>query len=258
MKLESTINIPLTTLPTLDAHAHLDPSHTSEELTEAGPVLAMTLSLAEADRVLLRQEPLVAWGVGCHPRKLAAQQAFDPAHFAELAANTAVIGEIGLDIAYQVPFELQLRIFRAALRYASQNPHIVSIHSFRTTSQVLEELSRTPVIAPILHWWTGNATETRRAVELGCYFSVHSAVARRSLFRTQVPPERLLVESDHGWANPPGASPHRIAWVEYLLSASLHMDVHHVRQLVWHNFSEMVRLTGTSQLLPPGLSNLLP
>jgi len=246
----------------LDAHAHFDPKRASAELAEAGAVLAMTLSLDEADKVVHRKEPLVAWGVGCHPRKLAAQQAFGPDHFAELATQTAVIGEIGLDVAYQVPLELQLRTFRTALTYATQNPRIVSIHSFgsnssfltRSTSLVLEELRRTPVIAPILHWWTGTAAETRQAVDLGCYFSVHSAVARRSVFRTQVPLERLLVESDHGWADPPGAIPHRVIWVEYLLSASLGMDVHQVRQLVWQNFSEVVRLTGTRELLPQDLA----
>jgi TatD DNase family protein len=245
----------------LDAHAHFDPRRTSAELAEAGAVLAMSLSLNEADKVVSREEPLVAWGVGCHPRKLAAQQAFDPDHFAQLAAQTAVIGEIGLDVAYQVPLELQLRTFRSALTYAAHNPRIVSIHSFgntgssgmRSTALVLAELKRQPIAAPILHWWTGTAAETRQAVDLGCYFSVHSAVARRSLFRTQVPLERLLVESDHGWADPPGAIPHRVIWVEYLLSASLGIDVHQVRQLVWQNFTEVVRLTGTRELLPPGL-----
>jgi TatD DNase family protein len=251
--------------PSLDAHAHLDPRRTSAELSQAGAVLAMTLSLDEADQVIKRDDPLVAWGVGCHPRKLAAQHAFDIDHFAQLAAQTAVIGEIGLDLAYHIPLELQLRTFRLVLVYAAQNPRIVSIHSFgtsrtsstRSTSHVLAELKRQPVIAPILHWWTGTAAETRQAVDLGCYFSVHSAVARRSLFRTQVPLERLLVESDHGWADPPGAIPHRVAWVEYLLSASLGMDVQQVRQLIWQNFSEVVRLTGTRDLLPQGLTALL-
>jgi hypothetical protein len=36
------------TLPPLDAHAHLDPEQTSEELAASGAVLAMTLSLDEA------------------------------------------------------------------------------------------------------------------------------------------------------------------------------------------------------------------
>ena len=194
-------------LPTLDAHAHLDPRRTSPELAQAGPVLAMSLSLDEADKVIGRAEPLIAFGVGCHPRKLAAQQAFDPDRFAELAARTPVIGEIGLDVAYHVPLALQLQTFRTALGYASKNPRLVSLHSFGSTSLVLDELERTPIIAPILHWWTGTSAETHRAVELGCYFSVHSAVARRSIFRTQVPRERLLVESDHGLGRPSRCHP---------------------------------------------------
>jgi TatD DNase family protein len=151
------------------------------------------------------------------------------------------------------------------LSFAGKNGRIVSLHSFgtnnsssaRSTSLILDELRCTTVAAPILHWWTGNAAETRRAVELGCYFSVHSAVARRSLFRTQVPLERLLVESDHGWGDPPGAIPHRVIWVEYLLSASLGMDVCEIRQLVWQNFSDIVRLTGTRELLPEQLVRIL-
>lgn len=240
-----------------DAHAHLDPTRTSAELAEAGAVLAMTLSLEEAARVLVREEPLIAWGVGCHPRKALAQQAFDPHRFAELAMRTAIIGEVGLDVAYQVPLELQLRTLRQALSFAARNPRILSLHSFQSCALVLEELHRTPVAAPILHWWTGTAAETRQAVDLGCYFSVHSAVARRSLFRTQVPLERLLVESDHGWADPPGAIPHRVIWVEYLLSAQLGMHVQEVRQLVWHNMKQVVRLTGTLELLPKQLAGML-
>jgi TatD DNase family protein len=252
-------------LPSLDAHAHIDPRRKSAELADMGVVLAMTLSLDEASKVLSRPESHIAWGVGCHPRKLAAQQAFDPDRFAELAGLSAIIGEIGLDVAYQVPLELQLQTFRIALTFAAQNPRIVSIHSFGTssstrtssTSLMLTELRRTPVIAPILHWWTGTAAETRQAVELGCYFSVHSAVARRSLFRTQVPLERLLVESDHGWADPPAAIPYRVKWVEYLLSASLGMDVQEVHRLVWRNFADVVRHTGTRELLPKGIRELL-
>jgi len=242
----------------LDAHAHFDPSRTSQELAQAGAVLAMTLSLDEADKVVDRKEPLIAWGVGCHPRKATAQSAFDPDRFAELAKRTPIIGEVGLDVAYHAPLDQQLFTLRTALLFAAKNPRILSLHSFKSTALMLDELRRTPVVAPILHWWTGTAAETRRAVELGCYFSVHSAVARRSIFRAQVPFERLLVESDHGWADPPGAITHRLIWVEYLLSASLGMDVHEVRQLVWYNFSQLVHLTGTRELLPPDMASLLP
>jgi TatD DNase family protein len=253
-------------LPSLDAHAHINPSRKSVELAEAGALLAMTLSLDEADTVIARKEALVAWGVGCHPRRLAAQNAFDSDRFADLASRAPIIGEVGLDVAYQVPMERQLSTLRTALSFAAKNSRIVSLHSFgtrsstsaRSASLILDEIRRMPVAAPILHWWTGSAAETRQAVELGCYFSIHSAVARRSVFRTQVPLERLLLESDHGWADPPAAIPHRVIWVEYLLSTSLGMDVHEIRQLVWQNFSDIVRLTGTRELLPSELARLLP
>ena len=113
-------------------------------------------------------------GVGCYPRKLAAQNTFDPDRFADLAWRVPIIGEVGLDVAYQVPLE------------------------------------------------------------------------------------RLLMESDHGWSDPLGAIPHCVIWVEYLLSTLLKMDVREVRQLVWQNFSDVVHLTGTRDLLPQAMADLLP
>jgi hypothetical protein len=97
------------TLPPLDAHAHLDPERTLDELAASGAVLAMTLSLDEAARVVDRAEPQIAWGVGCHPRRRKPQEAFDAERFGELAERTAIVGEIGLDTGARVPLELQLR-----------------------------------------------------------------------------------------------------------------------------------------------------
>jgi TatD DNase family protein len=243
-------------LPSLDAHAHLDPRRPPDELQDAGAVLAMTLSLAEAaGRANADRETPIAWGVGCHPRKAEAQAKFDPDRFGALAERLPIIGEVGLDTRWsRVPLDVQLRTFRTALQVAAKLSRPVSIHSYSATRLVLDELRRTPVPVPILHWWTGNATETREAVALGCYFSAHSAVARRSVFRTAVPPERILVESDHGWADPPAAIPCRIEWVEHLLSVQLQRTQRQVRELVWRNFGDLVREAGIAPLLPPRLA----
>ncbi len=244
-------------LLSLDAHAHFDPARRADELEPAGAVLAMTLSLEEAAGAVRRREPLVAWGVGCHPRVAKAQAAFSSELFRELVAKAAVVGEVGLDVRWsKVPMECQLRVFRTALQVAREMQRIVSIHSYTATALVLEELRRTPVVAPILHWWTGTAAETREAVALGCYFSVHSAVARRSVFRTVVPPDRILVESDHGWSDPPAAVPCRIEWVEHLLSVQLKRPREDVRRLAWRNLATIMRVTGTRELLPPELVRL--
>ena len=159
--------------------------------------------------------------------------------------------------ALRVPLERQLLTFRQALEVLSDFPRLVSIHSYQATGLVLEELRQRPVAVPILHWWTGTAAETREAVHLGCYFSIHSQVARQSKFRTAVPPERVLVESDHGYNDPPSAIPLRVGWVEYLVAQQYRMDVVDLRRLVWHNFAAIIRQTDTLSLLPEPLAAIV-
>jgi TatD DNase family protein len=246
--------------PSLDAHAHLNPVCTVDELAESGAVLAMTLSLKEAALAIGRHDPQIVWGVGCHPRKLGAQESFDAERFRDLAQRTAVVGEIGLDIGSHyshASLETQLQTFRKVLKVVSDMPRIVSIHSYQATSLVIKELQQTPIDVPILHWWTGNIQETREAVALGCYFSVHSAVARHSIFRTTVPPERILVESDHGLADPPAAIPCRIEWVEHLVAQQLGLSRKDVRRLAWQNLATIIRNTNTRRLLPESLTVII-
>ncbi len=239
-------------LPSLDAHAHLDCARTVDELADSGSILAMTLSLEEATLAIGRHDPQIAWGVGCHPRKLRAQESFDAERFRDLAERTAVVGEIGLDTGSHyahAPLETQLQTFRKALEIIADLPRIVSIHSYRATGLVVRELRQKPIDVPILHWWTGTVEETREAVALGCYFSVHSAVARHSKFRTAVPPERILIESDHGYADPPEAIPCRVEWVEHLVAQQLGLSRKGVRCLAWQNLATIVRKTNTHKLL---------
>jgi TatD DNase family protein len=242
--------------PTLDTHAHLDPSRSPDELSSSGAVLSMCLSLEKSERALERCDPQITWGIGCHPRFPASQADFDFKRFCALAMHTAVIGEVGLDTGSRVPMEMQVKIFREVLEFVAGTPRLVSIHSFRAAAQVLKELERTPITVPILHWWTGNVAETRRAVAIGCYFSIHSAVARHSKFRLHVPLERILVESDHGFYDPPAAIPCRIEWAGHLVAQQYGMDVMEIRRLCWSNLGRIVHLTRTSNLFPEQLAAL--
>lgn len=240
-------------LSSLDAHAHLDCARTADELSVSGSVLAMTISLEEAALAIGRHDPQIVWGVGCHPRKLKAQNSFDVERFRDLAERTALVGEIGLDTGSyyaHAPLKTQLQTFREALEIIADLPRIVSIHSYRATGLVVKELRRIRIDVPILHWWTGNVQETREAVELGCYFSIHSAVVRHSKFRIAVPPERILIESDHGYADPVAAIPCRVEWVEHLVAQQLGLGREDVRRLAWQNLATIVQKTNTHQLLP--------
>jgi TatD DNase family protein len=237
-------------LPSLDAHAHLAPDRRPEELLDCGMVLANTLSLEEGERAAQRQDRFIAWGVGCHPRFLRSQEGFQAARFRAAVEQLPLVGEVGLDTGSRVPLETQVRTLRQVLEIAAELPRLVSIHSYQATGLVLQELERRPIPFPVLHGWFGNVAETKKAVALGCYFSIHSQVARNSKFRLHVPRERILVESDHGYNDPPPAIPCRIQWVEYLVAQQYALDVKELRQLAWSNFARIVRLTNTAPLFP--------
>jgi len=243
--------------PTLDAHGHITPKHPSKDLEGSGAVLAMTLSLDEAALGINRKEFNIAWGAGCHPRFPKSQEAFDVKRFEDLLEKTAIVGEVGLDAGSRVPLEFQMKNFRQVLEIVSNTPRLVSIHSYRASGLVLKELRQRPIAVPVLHGWAGSANETSEAVELGCYFSIHSTVARQSKFRTRVPLERILVESDHGYDDPPAAIPCRIEWVEYLVAQQFKLEVKEVRELVWRNLAIIVHKTGTWDFLPESIAAFL-
>lgn len=243
--------------PSLDAHAHIDPCRSGGELEETGAVLAMTFSLEGAEPGIRRREARILWGAGCHPRFVKAGQDFSAVKFRALIERTALVGEVGLDTGSHVPLELQKKNFRQILEIVADHPRIVSIHSYRSTGLVLEELSRRPIATPILHWWTGSAAETSEAVRLGCYFSIHSAVARQSKFRTRVPAERILVESDHGYGDPPAAIPLRVGWAEHLVAQQYRMDVKEIRRFAWRNLGTVIQETGTMDLFPEEFTTII-
>jgi len=148
-------------IPTLDSHAHIDPAQNPDKLLECGAVLAMSLSLDEAERALGRSDPNIAWGVGCHPRFLRSQEGFDANRFHSLVERTAIVGEVGLDTGSCVPLDTQRKTFRQVLEIVTDLPRLVSIHSYQATGLVLQELERRPVAFPILHGWFGNVAETK-------------------------------------------------------------------------------------------------
>jgi TatD DNase family protein len=60
---------------------------------------------------------------------------------------------------------------------------------------------------PVLHWFTGTAAEARRAVNLGCYFSINAEMLRSPKHRALVaglPIDRLLTETDGPFVNTGG------------------------------------------------------
>ena len=247
----------LLSLPTLDAHAHLKHTHSASDLSICGVVLAMTVSLEEATHTIARNDQTILWGIGCHPGEVDAQQRFDEHTFKELIKHTPIVGEIGLDKKSQVPFDAQLKTFRAILTIVADNPRLVSIHSNHATSEVLEELERQRISTAILHWWSASNSRTKAAVQLGCYFSINPAIAHHSIFSKYVPIDSILLETDHGYDDSPAEIPTKIESTERAVAAKYLLDAPSLRHWVWNNFKHVVNRIGATDQLSDPLRHLL-
>jgi TatD DNase family protein len=200
----------------LDAHAHLAPDVTQEQLhrLDGAHVIAMTRSMAEAAYVRGREDEAVTWGCGVHPTDRRALAAFDPDRFGKLIADFAVVGEVGLDFRGG---ERQVDVLRRILRIAKDEPVLMSIHSTGMVAQVLELLTAIPQRAPILHWFVGDRDQLSAAVGVGCFFSVNGSMTDEQI--AALPPDRVLPETDYPAASRSGASkPGDIGALELRLS----------------------------------------
>jgi TatD DNase family protein len=121
-----------------------------------------------------------------------------------LETQPSAIGEIGLDRwKPDLPYAGQEEVFLWQLRLAAERHLPVSIHCLRTWGR-LHDLLRShprPDCGFLLHSYGGPREMVKPLANLGAYFSLPGAFAherrtrQRELF-LQVPPDRLLLETD--------------------------------------------------------------
>ncbi|MCZ7616787.1 MAG: TatD family hydrolase [Myxococcota bacterium] len=193
----------------IDFHCHIDlypdPAAVLDEAVRRQCyVFAVTttpLAWVGTNRVI-NAAPGVQVGLGLHP-ELVVERAREVARFGELVAEARCIGEIGLDGSqrHRESLPLQLDVFRTILEaVANDGGRVMSIHSRGAATETLDELERhVGPSTPVLHWFSGTQLELRRAVELGCWFSVGPAMLKGGKGRKLVefmPADRVLTETD--------------------------------------------------------------
>jgi TatD DNase family protein len=170
-------------------------------------------------RALANGAPRIRTALGLHP-EVAHERKAELGLFEELLPETRYVGEIGLDGSPQLrPYEADQRaVFGHVLsRCARAGGRIMTIHSRRAVEPVLDALEKEREAGTaVLHWFSGTARQLRRAIALGCWFSVGPAMLAGERGRTLVarmPKERVLTESDGPFATLANARlwPHHVS-----------------------------------------------
>lgn len=195
----------------VDFHCHLDlyPDHAAAvKDTEAAGVL--TLAVTTTPRAWPRNHELakrtkhVRAALGLHPQ-LVAERENEIELWQRYLSETRYVGEVGLDAGprFFKSLDAQKRVFKRVLQCCAQaGDKILTVHSIRSAKAVLDliEVHLPPERGKIvLHWFTGTKSEAKRALELGCYFSINAAMLnnqRHVMMVRDIPLEKLLTETD--------------------------------------------------------------
>lgn len=195
----------------VDFHCHLDlyPDHPAavRGCEEAG---VFTLAVTTTPRAWSRNHELaqatrhVRAALGLHPQLVAERANEIPLWEAHLP-ETRYVGEVGLDAGprFYKSLDLQKQVFAQVLRRcAKAGNKVITVHSIRAAKAVLDHIEE--YLPPsqgkvVLHWFTGGKAEAKRAIEMGCYFSINASMLdneRHAAMVARIPLDRLLTETD--------------------------------------------------------------
>lgn len=197
----------------MDFHCHLDLYPNAREVyAKANRLMDFTWLVTTSPRAftatsnVLPPTASIIVSPGLHP-EVAAQKAQELELLLQQMNESMAVGEVGLDgsARYRQHFDLQKSIFSAVVERAQTlGGRVLSIHSRAAANAVLEVLEQFPGFGTaVLHWFTDSAPTLRRAVSMGCWFSVGPAMlssANGRKLASMLPFDRVVPESDGPFA----------------------------------------------------------
>ena len=148
--------------------------------------------------VALYEQQYIRVALGFHPELI-----HDYSHqiklFWELLPRARYIGEVGLDFTDKAYSTEQLSFFSELVDRCRGENKILSIHSRKAVTEVLDIIGDNFKFKPILHWFTGSIKELEIACQRGFYFSVNSNMVQTKKFQQMIgiiPKDKILIETD--------------------------------------------------------------
>lgn len=202
-----------------DAHAHYDDAwfdEDREELLEALPqggvsgvvCNAVDLKSAEVIRGYAEKYPFIYFTAGFHPENLEDMPTDYLDGITEFLNHPkcVAIGEIGLDYHWDIPRDLQNRVFEEQLKLSKELDVPVVIHDREAHGDTMD-LLRKYKPKGLMHCFSGSVELMREVMRLGMSISLGGVVtfknARHSIdCAREVPVDRLLLETDAPYMSP--------------------------------------------------------
>lgn len=191
----------------IDTHCHLDLYKDPEVIirkatAERTHIVAVTnLPSVYKREVEMYKYENVTVSLGLHPQ-LVKDYSQEINLFLEVLRDTKFIGEVGLD--YQESDEFlkrkQKTIFEKILcESARYKDKIISVHSRRSSDDVVSMIGADFPGTIILHWYSGLTSTLNKALAFGFFFSINPAMivskSGQSIIK-ELPIERILTETD--------------------------------------------------------------
>lgn len=202
-----------------DAHAHYDDKWFDEDREEllrslpehgvSGVVCnAVDLNSAETIRGYSEKYPYIWFTAGFHPENLEDMPENYLTKITELLKHPkcVAIGEIGLDYHWDIPRDLQNRVFEEQLALSKELDYPVVVHDREAHGDTMELLRRYRPDG-LMHCFSGSVELMREVLRLGMYLSFGGVVtfknARHSVDCVrEIPLDRLLLETDAPYMAP--------------------------------------------------------
>lgn len=241
----------------IDIHCHLDLYPEPQKVADSCKqkelyVLSVTTTPKawNGTRIMVEGNDRIKTSLGLHPQ-LAHQRYNELEIFDDILPNAKFIGEVGLDGGknYRLYYKRQKDVFRhilASVQLAGGG-RILTIHSQHAVSDVLDALvNYSNVGISILHWFTGNKNELKRAISQRCWFSVGPAMLAsqhgRELFMN-MPRDRIISETDGPFAmvNNKPLMPWNVDLVFFSISKLWNESNDLVKEKISNNFLNLLK-----------------
>lgn len=240
----------------IDFHCHLDLcSDPMKVYTEVKRRKTEVLVVTTSPKAFIKTSQYfngsdnVRVALGFHP-ELVKQRSSEKELFFELMSSVRFLGEIGMDGSPRAKESIveQEEFFREVVQSTTAcEGKVISIHSRGAVKRILHILEEYGVnFVPILHWFTGDVKDAKKAIKLGCWFSINPNMCFTSTGKTIInclPLDRVLPETDAPFTQKNGVP--YMPWdstVTSYLAKENNMRFDEMDKLLHHNLERILEI----------------